>query len=233
MGGELAVDSEPGRGSAFSFTCRCAEAARRAAPATRAGFDGRTALVVSRSPFEAPYIARRLQERGCRAHRDRDDRQTRSPPDTTAAAFRPPGRRRRRRRGGRAHAGDARPRAGVARRLVLLSPFERRAFGPPAAAGFDGYLVKPVRARSLSRGSPRAEDATRPGASRRPARPGVHARRRGMRCCWPRTTTSTPSWRRDCWSKLGASVNGPRTASRPSTASRPRATAPRRASTWC
>jgi CheY-like chemotaxis protein len=42
-------------------------------------------------------------------------------------------------------------RAGIARRLVLLSPFDRREFGSPAAAGFDGYLVKPVRARSLFR----------------------------------------------------------------------------------
>ena len=39
--------------------------------------------------------------------------------------------------------------AGVRRRIVILSPFERRAFGPPAAAGFDGFLVKPVRGRSL------------------------------------------------------------------------------------
>lgn len=39
--------------------------------------------------------------------------------------------------------------AGVARRLVLLSPYERRSLGSPAAAGFDGYLVKPVRTRSL------------------------------------------------------------------------------------
>ncbi len=38
---------------------------------------------------------------------------------------------------------------GVRRRIVLLSPFDRRDFGAPASAGFDGYLVKPVRARSL------------------------------------------------------------------------------------
>jgi signal transduction histidine kinase/CheY-like chemotaxis protein len=40
--------------------------------------------------------------------------------------------------------------AGCQRRLVLLSPYERRSFGAPASAGFDGYLVKPVRRRSLS-----------------------------------------------------------------------------------
>ena len=39
--------------------------------------------------------------------------------------------------------------AGVGRSLVLFSPFERRAFGQTALKGFDGWLVKPVRARSL------------------------------------------------------------------------------------
>ncbi len=39
--------------------------------------------------------------------------------------------------------------AGCHRHLVLLSPFERRNFGAPASAGFDRYLVKPVRRRSL------------------------------------------------------------------------------------
>ena len=32
---------------------------------------------------------------------------------------------------------------------MLFSPFERRAFGQTALKGFDGWLVKPVRARSL------------------------------------------------------------------------------------
>jgi CheY-like chemotaxis protein len=39
--------------------------------------------------------------------------------------------------------------AAVRRSLVLFSPFERRAFGQMALKGFDGWLVKPVRARSL------------------------------------------------------------------------------------
>ena len=32
---------------------------------------------------------------------------------------------------------------------MLFSPFERRAFGQNSLRGFDGWLVKPVRARSL------------------------------------------------------------------------------------
>ena len=62
--------------------------------------------------------------------------------------------------------------AGVPRRIVLLSPFERRSFGPPAAAGFDGYLVKPVRERSLLQQldsvhpiAPKVRTASRPAAS--------------------------------------------------------------------
>jgi PAS domain S-box-containing protein len=41
-------------------------------------------------------------------------------------------------------------------RLVILSPLQRREFGAPAAAGFSGFLIKPVRARTLyERLSPR------------------------------------------------------------------------------
>ncbi|MBV9076355.1 MAG: response regulator, partial [Methylobacteriaceae bacterium] len=43
---------------------------------------------------------------------------------------------------------DAARRRG-ARTLVLLSPFERRDAGSAQAIGFDGYLIKPVRTRSL------------------------------------------------------------------------------------
>ena len=39
--------------------------------------------------------------------------------------------------------------AGAPQSLVLFSPFERRAFGETSLQGFDGWLVKPVRARSL------------------------------------------------------------------------------------
>ena len=39
--------------------------------------------------------------------------------------------------------------AGVRRSLVLFSPFERREFGQTALKGFHGWLVKPVRTRSL------------------------------------------------------------------------------------
>ena len=69
-------------------------------------------------------------------------------------------------------------RAGIPRKLILLSPFDRREFGSPAAAGFDGYLLKPVRAHSLfqqlapvpgATGSPQAAGPARRAA--RGARP--------------------------------------------------------------
>ena len=71
--------------------------------------------------------------------------------------------------------------AGVRRSLVLFSPFERRAFGQTALKGFDGWLVKPVRARSLfervawdvnppppavRRGSPRRRPPVAPSSRR-------------------------------------------------------------------
>ncbi|WP_460448172.1 ATP-binding protein [Alsobacter sp. SYSU BS001988] len=174
MGGELSVASEPGRGSAFSFTLDLEEAAPGIAGDASPRCDGRTALVVSRSPFEGPYMVRRLQELGFRAHAT----------GTTAGAI------------VRLNDGgyvpdllvidgavgeeDARTlaalakRSGVEKRLVLLSPFERRSFGPPSAAGFDGYLVKPVRARSLSSRLTPSEDAAVPGVAAAGAAQGVH-----------------------------------------------------------
>jgi CheY-like chemotaxis protein len=41
--------------------------------------------------------------------------------------------------------------AGIKQIIIVLSPLERRSFGPPHAAGFTGFLVKPVRPRSLYR----------------------------------------------------------------------------------
>lgn len=58
--------------------------------------------------------------------------------------------------------------AGIADCLILLSPFARRQFGQPQEAGFSGFLIKPVRMRSLyerlGAGFPTAELA--PGAAR-------------------------------------------------------------------
>jgi CheY-like chemotaxis protein len=60
---------------------------------------------------------------------------------------------------------------------VLFSPFERRAFGQTSLQGFDGWLVKPVRARSLF---DRLASEFAPSA-KAPAPARVGARARAMR----------------------------------------------------
>ncbi len=149
LGGIIHVESRIGEGSCFAFELDCP-----AAPASEAekpaalDLTGENFLVVAASRFEVPYLILRLQEAGASA---------RQVADSAAAA----------------HAlvagtsvtgiivdcalgaeetrtiAQAAAQVGIARRLVMLSPYERRAFGPPGAAGFNGYLVKPVRKRSL------------------------------------------------------------------------------------
>ncbi|MCP8938080.1 ATP-binding protein [Alsobacter sp. SYSU M60028] len=149
MGGQLSVTSEPGHGSTFSFTLPIVPAPDAGQPwGVDAGVRGQSALIVSQSPFEAPFLRQRLQAAGM----DVD-----LVPNVASAvtALRV-------KRmdllvvdGGmgedaaRTLANEGQ-RLGVPRRLVMLSPFERRAFGPPTAVGFDGYLVKPVRERALA-----------------------------------------------------------------------------------
>ena len=60
--------------------------------------------------------------------------------------------------------------AGAPRSLVLFSPFERRAFGQTSLAGFDGWLVKPVRARSLFERLAAEFPRERPARAQKPGR---------------------------------------------------------------
>jgi signal transduction histidine kinase/CheY-like chemotaxis protein len=148
MGGELALADNPGGGSIFSFAIplpACAGAPPEAMPVA---LKGRRALIVARSPFEAPAIAARLGEAGAavaRAEGLEDGLAALSAgprPDLViidcALGVEATNR--------LALAARA---AGAPKSLVLFSPFERRAFGQTSLQGFDGWLVKPVRARSL------------------------------------------------------------------------------------
>jgi signal transduction histidine kinase/CheY-like chemotaxis protein len=152
MGGELTLADNPGGGSIFAFAIRAPECAvveplaaqetRRRAPA------GTRALIIGDSPFEAPAMAARLAEAGVAVERARDldtGLQVLSGPQKpdvviVDCALGPEATNR---------LAQAAREAGVKRSLVLFSPFERRAFGQTALKGFDGWLVKPVRARSL------------------------------------------------------------------------------------
>ena len=177
MGGLITLDSAVGTGSRFAVELPLAVAAPAPValpvvlPAT---------LILSGSPFEGPYLARTIAEAGGSAVlvRSLDEALARMRQERFGVLIAD-------------HAvqdGDARVaarearRRGVGRTLVLLSPFERRDLGSPHAAGFDGYLVKPVRARSLfeqlvavpSRAGPLMAGPVRPAP---PAASSVRGRR--------------------------------------------------------
>jgi CheY-like chemotaxis protein len=175
MGGRIELRDNPGGGSVFSFAAPLPavadpEPVERIA-AQKARLAGRRALVIANSPFEGPALAARLAEGGAEIARA-DGLEA----GLAALAAEPApdivivdcalGR-----EATHALAVAARA-AGAAKSLVLFSPFERRAFGGQAVAGFDGWLVKPVRARSLyerlAEQFPQAAPAS-PGAASKPA----------------------------------------------------------------
>jgi signal transduction histidine kinase/CheY-like chemotaxis protein len=150
MGGALTLRENPGGGSIFAFTLdlpACEGPANRP-DARPIALKGTRALIIANSPFEAPAIAMRLAEAGAEVARAeglesglaalaRPER-----PDLVivdcALGLEATNR-----------LAQAARTAGAPRSLVLFSPFERRAFGQTSLRGFDGWLVKPVRARSL------------------------------------------------------------------------------------
>jgi CheY-like chemotaxis protein len=171
MGGRLDVASRLGEGSCFQVSLPLRTGPDRARPPVPR-LEERRILVVAAAAFEAPYIARRLGRAGAEAVVVETEAEA-------AAAL-----------SGEAKfdaviadraLGDAVVRgiaaaarqAGVSRSIVLLSPFDRRDFGSPAAAGFDRYLVKPVRLTSLLA---RLAEPTPPPPARTPSTTGGPAR---------------------------------------------------------
>ncbi len=150
MGGALRLEDSSASGSVFAFTIALSpcEDRARSSDFPPVALAGARALIIANSPFEAPAIAMRLEEAGARVARaeglesglaalsgpDRPDLVivdcALGPEATNTLA-------------------QAARAAGAPRSLVLFSPFERRAFGQTSLKGFDGWLVKPVRARSL------------------------------------------------------------------------------------
>jgi PAS domain S-box-containing protein len=147
MGGEVEVESRLGEGACFRVRLPLPAAPDSAAPALPE-WSGRRVLIVSAAAFGARYLAEMIEAAGGGAMLAAD-------PDAALAMLEA---------GERFDAAlidqalggmearalaQAARQAGVAECLVVLSPFERRQFGSPRAAGFTGFLVKPVRARSL------------------------------------------------------------------------------------
>ncbi|WP_375410738.1 ATP-binding protein [uncultured Methylobacterium sp.] len=176
MNGRIEATSTVGRGSLFRVVLPLPVTGDDAA--TPVSLQGRSVLIVADSPFQAPFLARRLSRSGAAAlvvdsvKAGIDALEGRSFDSVIAdralgdAAV-------------RSLAAEAR-RRGVRCSLILLSPFDRREFGAPGAAGFDSYLVKPVRTRSLFDrllAPALPPDPTTAGSAATPARP-AGARRR-------------------------------------------------------
>jgi PAS domain S-box-containing protein len=148
MDGRIAVDSKPGEGAAFAFSVSLPTAEATAEEEFIApDLTGMALLIVAPAAIEASLLARRLKRWGA---------QTVTVPDEKVAAAVLPeqqwdaalidhalG----------AEALDAFFRAGgnrIPRRIVLTIPAERHGLAGLKDRGFNGYLVKPVRASSLA-----------------------------------------------------------------------------------
>jgi len=148
MGGDIEAGNRADGGALF----RLALPLRAdAAGGTRVGspdWQGRRILVASSAPFSAIHITACLERTGAQVLRAADHAQTLAAlaGDSALSAVLIdrdlPG-------GEVAAVAAAARRAGVADIVIMLAPAERRSFGSPYAAGFTGFLVKPVRARSL------------------------------------------------------------------------------------
>jgi len=145
MGGRIDLKSAPGEGSVFSFTAALARATDDGPLAASPDLSGQSILIVSASTIEAPLTTQRLAGWGAKTclvpdgagarallseHWDAIliDRALGLEPATTLA----------------------RAAANVPRRIVMLTPGERHELGALKAAGFTGYLVKPLRVASLA-----------------------------------------------------------------------------------
>ncbi len=154
MGGSVGVESREGGGSLFRVRLPLPAVADATAP-TVPVWTGKRVLVVSGAPFGPGFLRESIAVAGGAVTLAGDAGEglalLKAQPRYDAALIdQSIGR-----EGAIALAEAARA-AGVGECLIMLSPLERRQFGSPREAGFSGFLVKPVRARSLyERLSPR------------------------------------------------------------------------------
>jgi len=148
MDGRIAVESQPGAGSTFSFTVplSSAPADESHAEFTAPDLHDASVLIVAEAEIEPGLLARRLNRWGAKTYAAIDEK--------IAAALLP-----KRRwdallvdypQAQRMIANGDMSRLDVPRRIVLIRPSERHELPALKAAGFTGYLIKPVRAASLA-----------------------------------------------------------------------------------
>lgn len=159
MGGTIRVESAPGLGALFEFTLALAandQDAREKAPAP--DFAGRNVLIVSPVGIEAPLLARRLVHWKAKVA---------IVPDADAAAAILPERRWDAMIADHALGDEAirilasMTAKAISHRIILITPPARSALPAFKEAGFNNYLVKPVRAVSLAARLNAADDASR------------------------------------------------------------------------
>ncbi|MFO1134229.1 MAG: ATP-binding protein [Rhodoblastus sp.] len=146
MGGELRLARSDAAGSTFQLSLPLP--AECAPQGVAPSLQGRRALIVAQSPFEAPFLGEQLAAVGAKVDRAEGEDAAmltlaqRDPPDVVIVdcALGEQASRRIAEAARAAHAG---------RTLVLVSPFERRTIGRNVLGAFDGWLVKPVRHASL------------------------------------------------------------------------------------
>jgi len=147
MGGEVRAESRFGEGATFRVTLPLV-AALDAPEARIPHWPHQHVLLVSPAPFAARFLAETIRTTGASVSiaGTAEAARAKLAGDNPATAVLVD------------HAlGDAPAKelaaaaaaAGIRDCLILLSPHARRSFGPPQAAGFSGFLIKPVRTRSL------------------------------------------------------------------------------------